>query len=599
MKLTGYPSIDKPWLKYYPKDADKIEPINLTYYEYYIKANSKYLNKPGIEYYKNVISRYDVIKNSDIAAKILNYLGVKKREQVLFGMIGIPEAFYIIMGLSKIGAGANIVNITYEKDLLIDSILNSKFKVIFILDVFYDLFEETLKMPEMSNKKIVVVHFSESFPKLIRLITFKQRFDLKKKFDCLAKTYGLDISYYDDLIKKSNSMPDVGIAKYDKKLKFLTVYSSGTTSKAKGIDLSVDSIIYMARNHELADLGTDENTASLHKVPICFSTGINNNFLLPPLVGMINVLDPVFDKKTIGKSFLQHRFKIGVAILSNEMWEAVSNSKLKKDTLSNLTHPIAGGDGASIYRQLEIFERLKKFGCKIPLYSGAGCTEVGACATTILRQAYKAGTAGVPLPQVNVAVIDETGEQLKYNQSGELCYSTPMMMLGYTNNINATRNSFIYINSEKYYKTGDIGFVDEDGFVTYRGRKSDFIVINDNGIEKKQYLFEVEEIVKKYKSVIDCEALGINLNDNKYKNVIVHIQFNTQNADFIKRTVIEIYNDFKNILPLQSVPIAIKIRNDFPVAKSGKRDVKKLLSETDNFLYVKDNNVYDCSLKDL
>ena len=529
----------------------------------------------------------------------MNYLGVKKREQVLFGTIGIPEAFYIIMGLSKIGAGANIVNITYEKDLLIDSILNSNYNVIFILDVFYDLFEETLKLPEMANKKIVVIHFSESFPIFIRSISFKQRHDLKKKFNCLAKTYGLDISYYDDLIKKSNSMPDVEIAKYDKKLKFLTVYSSGTTSKAKGIDLSVDSIIYMARNHELADLGTDENTASLHKVPICFSTGINNNFLLPPLVGMINVLDPVFDKKTIGKSFLQHRFKIGVAILSNEMWEAVSNSKLKKDTLSNLTHPIAGGDGASIYRQLEIFERLKKFGCKIPLYSGAGCTEVGACATTILRQAYKAGTAGVPLPQVNVAVIDETGEQLKYNQSGELCYSTPMMMLGYTNNINATRNSFIYINSEKYYKTGDIGFVDEDGFVTYRGRKSDFIVINDNGIEKKQYLFEVEEIVKKYKSVIDCEALGINLNDNKYKNVIVHIQFNTQNADFIKRTVIEIYNDFKNILPLQSVPIAIKIRNDFPVAKSGKRDVKKLLSETDNFLYVKDNNVYDCSLKDL
>ena len=88
----------------------------------------------------------------------------------------------------------------------------------------------------------------------------------------MAKTYGLDISYYDDLIKESDSMPDVKIAEYDKNLKFLTVYSSGTTSKAKGIDLSVDSIIYMARNHELADLGTDENTASLHKVPICFST---------------------------------------------------------------------------------------------------------------------------------------------------------------------------------------------------------------------------------------------------------------------------------------------------------------------------------------
>lgn len=80
---------------------------------------------------------------------------------------------------------------------------------------------------------------------------------------------------------------------------------------------------------------------------------------------MINVLDPIFDKKTIGKSFLQHRFKIGVAIISNEMWEAVSNSKLKKDTLSKLTHPIAGGDDASIYRQQEIFEKLKNSAVKL------------------------------------------------------------------------------------------------------------------------------------------------------------------------------------------------------------------------------------------
>ena len=85
-QTTGYPSIDKPWLKYYPEGADKIEPISLTYYEYYLKANKNYLNNPGIDYYKNVISRQNVIENSDISAKILNYLGVQKKEQVLFGM---------------------------------------------------------------------------------------------------------------------------------------------------------------------------------------------------------------------------------------------------------------------------------------------------------------------------------------------------------------------------------------------------------------------------------------------------------------------------------------------------------------------------------
>lgn len=596
---TGYPSVDKPWLKYYPKDAQIIEPIELTYYEYYLKVNKCFLSNPGIEFYGNIITRKEIIFNSDIAAKLLKYLGVKKQEQILLGMIGIPEAFYILMGLSKIGAGANIVNITYDKELLIDSIIHSKFNVMIILDVFYDLFAEVFKMPFMSHKKILVVPFTNSFTKTSKLLTYCQRNNLKRKFNKLKKQYGLDIMFYDDCIKRTDEMADVAVEKYDSSLRFLTVYSSGTTSKAKGIDLPIDSIIYMARNHELADLGTDENTASLHKIPICFSTGVNNNFLLPPLVGMINVLDPIFDKKTIGKSFTNHKFKIGVAIISNEMWEAVSNSKLRKDSLSKLTHPIAGGDGASVYRQQEISNRLKRFGCTKPLFSGAGSTEVGACATTSLRQAYKAGTAGIPLPQVNVMVIDESGNQLKYNQSGELCYSTPMMMLGYTNDIEKTKNSFIYINGEKFYKTGDIGFVDEDGFVTYRGRKNDFIVVNDNGVERKQYLFEIEEITKRNKSVMDCEAVGVFIRGGKYKNIVVHIHFNNNDKEIINKAIFDIYNDFNNCLAISSVPVAIKIRKDFPVAKSGKRDNRKLANETENFICVKDNSIHNCSLREL
>ena len=496
--MTGYASKDRPWLKFYPPGASKIEDINLTYYQYYIEANKKFLDKAGIEYYNRIITRKDVIKESDQLAKVLQKYGVKKRDQILLGTIGVPEAFYTIMALSKIGAGANIINITYPNELIIDSVKQADFDVFIVLDVFYDLFSDALKLPEMKNKKIIVIPFTNSFPLGTKTVMLAQRIKNKKKFDKLKKDYNLNLSYYNDAIKECINMPDIEAEPYDKELKFLTVYSSGTTAKAKGINLPIDSITYMARNHELADLGTDENTASLHKVPINFSTGVNNNFLLPPLVGMINVLDPVFDKKTIGKSFKNHKHKIGVAIISNEMWEAVGNSKLKKDTLSNLTHPIAGGDGASVYRQEQIYNNLKKFGCKRPLFSGAGSTEVGACATTTLRQAYKAGTAGVPLPQVNAMIIDDEGKELKYNESGEICYSTPMMMLGYLNDEEKTRKSFIYVDSEKFYKTGDIGYIDSDGFVTYRGRKNDFIIVkDDNGNDFKQYLFEGEESAKK------------------------------------------------------------------------------------------------------
>lgn len=594
--MTGYASKDRPWLKFYPPGASKIEDINLTYYQYYIEANKKFLDKAGIEYYNRIITRKDVIKESDQLAKVLQKYGVKKRDQILLGTIGVPEAFYTIMALSKIGAGANIINITYPNELIIDSVKQADFDVFIVLDVFYDLFEDALKLQEMKNKKIIVIPFTNSFPLGTKTVMLAQRIKNKKKFDKLKKDYNLNLSYYNDAIKECINMPDIEAEPYDKELKFLTVYSSGTTAKAKGINLPIDSITYMARNHELADLGTDENTASLHKVPINFSTGVNNNFLLPPLVGMINVLDPVFDKKTIGKSFKNHKHKIGVAIISNEMWEAVGNSKLKKDTLSDLTHPIAGGDGASVHRQEQIYNNLKKFGCKRPLFSGAGSTEVGACATTTLRQAYKAGTAGVPLPQVNAMIIDDEGKELKYNESGEICYSTPMMMLGYLNDEEKTRKSFIYVDSEKFYKTGDIGYIDSDGFVTYRGRKNDFIIVkDDNGNDFKQYLFEIEEIAKKYSFIMDCEAVGIDFNSTGYSKPVIHLQFTKEFTGNKYEAIEKIITDFKENLPSFSVPIAFKIREDFPIAKSGKRDNKKLSEEKDGYINIDKGIIYECN----
>lgn len=590
--LTGYPSIDKPWLKYYHPGASKINKIDLTYYQYYIKANNNFLDKVGIEFYGREITRREIIKQSDDVAKLLKKLGVKKGTQILLGSIGVPESFYLLMGLSKIGAGANIINITSSDELILDSIKQSTFDIFIVLDVFYELFENALKLPMMKSKKIIVISFTNSFPHIKKKLTFLQRKKNLNKFNKIKQKYNLDISFYSDEIKKVKSFPDFTPEKYDKNLRFLTVYSSGTTAKAKGIDLPIDSITYMARNHELADLGTDENTASLHKIPINFSTGINNNFLLPPLVSMINVLDPIFDKKTIGKSFMKHKNKIGVAIISNEMWEAVGNTKLKKDTLSKLTHPIAGGDGASMVRQEKIYMNLKKYGCKVPLFSGAGCTEVGACATTTLRQAYKPGTAGVPLPQVNIMIINELGKELKYNQSGEICYSTPMMMLGYTNNYEKTKEKFFYVGSEKFYKTGDIGFVDEDGFVTYRGRKDDYIFLKDKfGNKIKQYLFEIEEIAKKYSCIMDCEVVGSDTNNEDCKKPIVHIQFDNDFVGNKYEALEKIVKDFCNELPECSIPTAIKIREGFPVSKSGKRDIKLIECEKTGFIPIPLNSV--------
>ena len=88
--LTGYASKDRPWLKFYPPGASKIEDINLTYYQYYLKANKKFMDKAGIEFYNRIITRSEVVKESDKLAKVLRKYGVKKGDQILLGSIGVP-----------------------------------------------------------------------------------------------------------------------------------------------------------------------------------------------------------------------------------------------------------------------------------------------------------------------------------------------------------------------------------------------------------------------------------------------------------------------------------------------------------------------------
>ena len=192
--------------------------------------------------------------------------------------------------------------------------------------------------------------------------------------------------------------------------------------------------------------------------------------------------------------------------------------------------------------------------------------------------------------------LKNNNKELKYNESGEICYSTPMMMLGYLNDEEKTRKSFIYVDSEKFYKTGDIGYIDSDGFVTYRGRKNDFIIVkDDNGNDFKQYLFEIEEIAKKYSFIMDCEAVGIDFNSTGYSKPVIHLQFTKEFTGNKYEAIEKIITDFKENLPSFSVPIAFKIREDFPIAKSGKRDNKKLSEEKDGYINIDKGIIYECN----
>ena len=108
-QLTGYPSVDKPWLKYYSDDAINASLPERTIYEQLIESNKNYPDDIAIRYFSRKITYQTLIENIEICSNALSAIGIKSGEIVTVALPSIPEAMYILYGLNKLGAVANMI----------------------------------------------------------------------------------------------------------------------------------------------------------------------------------------------------------------------------------------------------------------------------------------------------------------------------------------------------------------------------------------------------------------------------------------------------------------------------------------------------------
>lgn len=121
-KLTGYPSIDKPWLKYYSEEAINSALPNCTIYQYIWNCNKNRLEKPALKYFEKRITYRQMFSQIDAAAKAFSAIGVQQDEMVSLCMLTMPETVYSIYGLNKIGAVCNLIEPRTNAELIKDRI---------------------------------------------------------------------------------------------------------------------------------------------------------------------------------------------------------------------------------------------------------------------------------------------------------------------------------------------------------------------------------------------------------------------------------------------------------------------------------------------
>lgn len=567
-KLTGYPSIDKPWLKYYTDENVVNHLQGNSVYTNIFNNNSLHLDDIALEYFGRKISYGQMFESVEQTKNALVAFGVKKYDKVILFTSSTPETVYLVLALCRIGAVANMINPLFSNDECINRINETGAELIIALDQLYDRIADSI--PKTSIRLTIIVPIIQSMPPITQVLA---RLKLKK-----SVKKNESVIMWDDFLGAGAGMTED--APYEKDLPLVMVYSSGSTGASKGIVLTNDGINATLLNYFRSDyLPHKRGEKMLQMIPVWFSTGIILSILMPLCVGVTTILEPVFSKETFLKNL--KKYKPNLALTATSLWLYVARSNgLKHTDLSNLHYPITGGEKVLPRDEELINNTLARHGCRSKLLKGYGMCELGGTVTTDSEEHIKQRACGFPIMGVIVAAFDpETNQEQKYGERGELRVCSPARMKEYYKNPEAT-DAFFWKdqNGLIWGCTGDIGFVDEDGFVYVLGRAKDHFH-TDNGA--LVYLFDIEDEILKDDDVDQCKVVYSKTPTGTETVAHVVLRQGSENEMAVLR---RIHKCISESLPVYMVPHYYKARSSMPVHNNGKLDAYVLRRDKDGLV---------------
>lgn len=492
--LTGYPSIDKPWLKYYSEEAIHAKVPECSIYEYLYENNKEHLDDKAINYEKRWISYRELFLNIDKVANVFYAEGIREGDIVTIIAPAIPEVIYLFYALSKIGAVSNFIDPRKSVDEVAELPATATTKACVVLDSlwdkFYGIFVEKCGL-------LVALSISDSLTGLTKTVMKLKTKKVKREI----------VSFSDLLIRHETGKRNDFKALFKPDTLALLEYTGGTTGKSKGVMLSnenVNSVIEQIRYSGIP-IKRGESWLSVAFPFIAYSLVCSIH--LPLALGVKACLCFDLDVKKVEQKLR----KMHINHMSNTpmMWEELTKSKVAAGmNFGFLITPIVGADGLKIQKEKEINEFLEEHNCQYRLLKGYGMTEVAsAVCVTPNNEINKLRSVGIPFCYTKIGIFSEnTMQELSYGQQGEICICGPSVMLGYYNNETASKE-VLKIHSDGYVwmHSGDLGHIDQDGFLYIDGRIKRML-IDYTGF--KIYTTEIESVIYEHPKVSKCCVVG-------------------------------------------------------------------------------------------
>lgn len=571
MKITE----KKVWLKYYSEEAKSTSLPKLTAYQYMREVNKDRQDEPALHYYGTDITHRELINRIEECANAYTAMGVKKGDVVSFLSVSIPETIASIYALNKIGAAANTIDPRMDINTIKKMIKGSNSNILVTIDVAYPKVEKIKN--DLKNHTIIVQSAARSLP-FFKKLAMKMAVRTKIPYsDTLIK--------WDEFLSRGKNTTSIEVP-YKGDTTVAITYTGGTTGIPKGTMLTNDSMNAVALNFKHCDAVREDNNRYLGIIPVFSAYGMVCGMHMPLCMRFTLVPIPRFVPNTIGK--LVRQFRPQVVISTPVFIELLINSKeVQNMDLSFLYTLASGGDTMNEGLEKKLTQFMKEHNMKYPLAQGYGMTELSAAATFCVNRIYKPGSVGIPSLTTTVSIFDpETGEELDYNEIGEVCVTGPSMMKGY---FQAEEETSIVMKQHDdgltWIHSGDLGYMDDDGFLFIIGRIKRMITRFDG---HKVFPINMEGLIGGREEVKNCSVIGVNDREHsqgQYPLALVEFVSGVDKEKACK----EIFKYCDEQIEERGKPVAVLPIDEIPLTGMGKNDVKTLEKQYSTFDYTKWN----------
>lgn len=580
-KITGFASIDKPWLN---KKKYSVNFTNsyLNAYDFMKQCNMNNLDDTALIYdpMLNIdsteITYKELFKRIDECSKAYLAMGVKKGDIVTVSLPSFVENIVNFFALNQIGAIVNQIHPLASQDE-IEFYLQEASSTIFL--GYGDVYDK-IKNINHSLKHIILVSPSDSISLKNKLEILKYNIQNtgisslkslteKKNFEDICMPWKKFISYCKNISDKELKEN----INTDPSLIATLTHTSGTTGKSKAVmsdsHAFVESVKAILQETNLFQRH-DKELLILPPFPLYI---LNNVVYLSLCVGEELVVIPKVDYSNLSLYFKKHHPNHLKGIPSTV--ESILNDKGFEDyDFSDFKFLISGG--GKLTAEEEINKFLKEHGCKYKVANGYGMSEAGGCVTCMFDNTIEKGTVGRPLINSNAKAVDtQTGEELKYTEekNGEIWLSSPSCMKGYYNNEEAT-NQLMTIDEQGnvWVKTGDLGRITEEGNIKLIGRikRMTFIFDSANNTASKVSHDYMETTLCENENVEDSIVVPVNdeISQHAMKAYVL-----LKNSPYDK-TIVELDKMCKNRFRKYVSPIEYIVVDNIPKTKAGKNDYR-------------------------